>query len=230
MLFKSALVTQVSGSIGGLVGSHNKGGYYFRARAVPTDPATTPQEVVRAAVAYLSNRWVNDLTQAQRSGWDQYASQVTITNPLGDEREISGMNHYIRSNVPRIQSTLLPIVDDAPSLFSLAGFTEISSPTANASTNGVAFAFNNADTWANTDDSGMIVWISRPQNPSIQYFKGPYQFATFVPGNSTTPPESPAAAISNFPFIAGQKIFWRVAVSLDDGRYSNTQRVSAIAT
>ncbi|KKM06452.1 hypothetical protein LCGC14_1743870, partial [marine sediment metagenome] len=47
MLFKSGLITQGSGSIGGLTASHNRGGMYFRARTIPTNPATSFQTVVR---------------------------------------------------------------------------------------------------------------------------------------------------------------------------------------
>ncbi|HSR54544.1 MAG TPA: hypothetical protein VLV83_27270, partial [Acidobacteriota bacterium] len=110
MLFKSAMVTQVSGSVGGMTGSHNAGGYYFRSRVIPVNPNTSFQQSIRGVMGQLTSRWISTLTAAQRQGWEDYAQQVTLTNPLGDQRNVSGLNQYIRSNLSRRQPSL-PFVD-----------------------------------------------------------------------------------------------------------------------
>jgi len=43
MKFKSPILSQASGSIAGITFSHNRGGMYVRARAVPTNPGSPQQ-------------------------------------------------------------------------------------------------------------------------------------------------------------------------------------------
>lgn len=228
MLIQSAVMTAGSGSLGGLTASHNAGGLYLRARVVPTNPNTAAQNVVRTAVADLVNLWQGTLTQVQRDAWDSYAAAVPLMGPLGSPRTVSGLNMYVRANVPRIQSGE-PRVDDGPTILNLGSFTAVSVPIASAASDDLGFIFTNTDDWANEDDAAMLVYQGRPQNPTINFFRGPYRLAGVVQGDGTTPPTSPAALTAPFTFSAGQKVFTRVVVSRADGRYSNTQYVSVIA-
>lgn len=227
-LFQSQLVTAASGSIGGVTFAHNAGGLYMRARVTPTDPSTPRQNIVRAATANLSNRWANILSQAARDEWNIYAENTPLVNKLGLLSTVSGIAMYIRSNVSRFQAGL-PRVDIAPSLFDLGEFTPILSPTALGVGTLVGGAFNILDAWVGEDDSALLVYIGRPQNQSINFFKGPYAFAGAVLGDAITPPTSPFSVVSPFPFVPSQRIFFRVVVTRVDGRYSNTQRLVAIA-
>lgn len=218
MLFKSQLVTEVSGSVGGLTGSHNIGGMYFRARATPTNPNTPQQQVIRSAVGQLVALWNNTLTELQRDLWRFYALNVPLLNPLGEPINVTGLNMYVRSNVPRIQAGE-PRVDDGPSVFNLGDFTE---PiiTVDEAADTMQVSFTDTDDWANEDDAGMLVYASRPQNPSIVFFKGPYRFAAVIQGDAVSPPAVPAVVALPFPIVAGQRVFVRIAVSRADGRLS----------
>ena len=75
----------------------------------------------------------------------------------------------------------------------------------------------------------MLVFASRPQQPAKNYFTGPYRFADSIDGDGTTPPTSPASIVSPFSYSVGQRVFARVAVVRADGRYSVSQRVTALA-
>lgn len=227
MIFKSQMVTQASGSVGGVTYAHNKGGLYQRARSIPTNPSTPQQQEIRTLVAQLSNLWLAALTQAQRSAWDVYAANVTVPNALGDQIHISGLNQYIRSNVPRNQANLAR-VDAAPTVYNIGDFTEPSF-TADATLNQAAVAFTDTDDWVNEDDAAMLCYFSRPQNISINYFKGPYRFADLIAGDSSTPPTSPATI--NLPFVvtAGQRVFGRFNVVRADGRLAADFRSLATA-
>lgn len=222
-LIASPIISSASGSIAGLTLSRNAGGMYIRARAVPVNPSTGPQVFIRAIVAFLSNTWVNTLTQAQRDAWALYADNVPLTGPLGASRTVSGIAMYIRSNVPRIQA-LTPRVDTAPSIFDTGDFTPVTDPAAGATAQQLQFEFTNTDAWANEALSFMAVYASRPQNPSINFFTGPYLLTEIILGDITTPPTSPAQIDVPFPIVVGQRLFWRVVVSRNDGRYSSTQR------
>ena len=57
MKILSALATAVSGSIGGITGSHNRGGMYLRSRVIPVNPQTVDQLAARNRLATQSSGW-----------------------------------------------------------------------------------------------------------------------------------------------------------------------------
>ena len=217
MKFKSALVSQVSGSVGGATFAHNQGGLYMRSRTVPTNPRSTQQVQVRTALGGLSNQWVNTLSAAQRTAWQVYSTNVKYIGPLGDSRSIGALANYNRSNVPRVQVGL-PIVSNAPTNYTTGGFVQ-PTVTATASTSRLTVSFTGSDSWVSAAGSGMLVFVSRPQNQSINFFKGPYRLAGAITGTATGV-ASPATLALPFATSAGQKLFYRVQVSQADGRYS----------
>lgn len=219
MLFKPLLGAQLSGSVGGLTASHNRGGAYFRQRATPTNPATSRQVTIRNAMGILTTRWLDVLTQVQRDAWQVYAENVTLINRIGDAINVSGQNMYVRSNVSVIQIGET-IIDDAPTMFNLGSFTEPAVVAANANDDTVDISFDNTDEWANETGSHMIVYISAPQNASINYFKGPYQFAETIDGDDTTAPTSPQNMPAGSTLAVGQVVFVRIRVHRIDGRLS----------
>ncbi len=216
---KSALITSASGSIGGLTASHNRGGLYLRARTIPTNPNSPQQQVVRAFVASLTSAWLNTLTELQRMAWDGYALLVPLPDPLGEPRNVGGLQMFIRSNVPRLQAGL-DLAADAPTVFNLAEFHGISVGTFAAATNDFAVTFDNTRLWAGEDGGAILVLGSRPQNPSVNYFKGPYQFAGLIEGDAITPPTSPATIVNPFPFAVDSRVFVQMRVTRADGRLS----------
>lgn len=227
MKFKSAIVTASSGSIGGVTFAHNSGGMYMRARSTPTNPNSPYQQTVRNLMASLANLWINTLTGAQRDAWAAYASNVSLVGKLGDPLYVSGMNMYQRSNIPRLQSGL-PRVDNGPTTYDLGGFTNPSF-SVDATADEVDVVFTATDDWANEDDAAMIILASLPQNPTVNFFKGPYRYAGNIAGNATTPPTSPAAIALPFSATAGQRVFVKALVSRADGRLSSNFRDFGLA-
>jgi len=225
-IFKSIIMPQASGSLGGIVFSRNKGGAYVRARAIPTNPNTAQQVVVRQAVGNLANLWSNTLTAAQRAAWKNYADNVPVVNALGDSIILTGLNMYTRSNVPIIQAGLTR-VDAAPTVFNLGDYTE-PSIAIDATDDEIDVTFDNTDAWANEDDAAMLVYASRPVAASINYFKGPYRYAGKIDGDGATPPTSPAAISLPWAVEAGQKVFAKIAVVRADGRLSYPFRGGAV--
>lgn len=228
MKFTSPVISAGSGSLAGLTASRNKGGMYFRARAVPTNPGSAQQTVIRNQLATLVAFWSSVLTQAQRDGWADYAANVPVQNPLGASINLSGQQMYVRSNVARVQATL-PRVDDAPTVFDLGPYTVPVPVSLTASTGVLSVSFTEADDWVSEDDAALLVYVSRPQNPGITYFKGPYQFAGGVLGNTSTPPTTPQPVAVTFGYTAGQRGFVKFNVARADGRYSTPTRATLLA-
>lgn len=230
MKFKSALVTQVSGSIGGMTGSHNSSGLYFRSRAIPVNPQTASQTLVRNAMATLAPRWSNTLTSTQRTQWNDYAAVVGVTNSLGSEVFNSGVNWYIATNTLRLQQPFA-IVDTAPSLLSLATLTTPGITSLTASTGVMIVTFTNTDLWASAGSGALMMWGSRPVPVGLNFFKGPYRYVGRIAGN-TTPPTSPQNMPAwPFPLTAGQKVFgyFRAINPNTDNRISSKIPFSVVA-
>lgn len=217
MKFKSQVYTEASGSVGGLTYSHNRGGMYTRGRTIPTNPNSPQQQAVRGFVATLTSTWLNVLTAAERTQWDAYAAQVPLLDRLGEPRNVGGLAMYVRSNVPRLQAGLAR-VDPGAFPFNLGEFTNPSFGNCLAATDVFDVTFDNSDDWANENGAAMTVLASRPQNPSINYFKGPYRYAGLIAGDAITPPTSPATITLPFGVEIGQRIFVMIRVTRVDGR------------
>lgn len=226
MKYKSSLLAQASGSVGGSTYSRNRYGAYIRNRAVPVNPGTQQQEAVRGFFSQLTSLWANTLTDTQREAWDTYGANVPLTDKLGDPIFCNGFCHYVRSNVPRLQAGL-PRVDDGPETFNLGDFTPITYGATGAG-NLLAIGFTEADDWVGEDDASLLIYSSRNIAPTINYFRGPYRFGIQIDGDATTPPTTPVAAAGPFDITVGNKSFGYAVVTRADGRLSAKQFVEAV--
>ena len=231
MKFKSALVTQASGSVGGFTAAHNAGGLYLRARSIPVNVNSIAQQESRNALSALVTRWTGVLTPAQRAAWELYASNVPVTDALGDPRNISGLAMFVRCNQPRLRSGEA-IVDDGPSIFTEANLTPIGIGTITPGAAGVAtvqVTFTNTDDWANADDGALILQLGLPQSAGVNFFAGPFRWVANQSGSGIMAPSSPVTLTSPFPIATGNRVFVRGRASNDDGRLSAPQIVSDVA-
>ena len=219
MKFKSIIITQASGSVAGITFSRNRSGAYVRQRAMPTNPNSPQQQAVRAALSQLSILWQDTLTPAERTAWQTYADNVPVTDRIGESIFLTGLNHYIRSNVGRLQA-VQPRVDAAPVIFNLGDFTAPGFELDQASAE-VDVTFTDTDEWANEDDAAMFIFGSVAKDPTINFFKGPYRLLGSIEGDSITPPTAPAAITVNGAIAVGQRMFFRAIVSRADGRLSS---------
>lgn len=138
----SALIDDIKGSIGGVTFSSWKGMSYVKGKAKSVrNPATQDQVLVRNGMTFFSRRFYDDLSDAQRAAWDQYAQEVAgaersdkVQGGFGSrvvpKRQFnrSGYNWFIAINIGMV--TLLGAAhfaapfDDAP-----LGQTPPSNPT-----------------------------------------------------------------------------------------------------
>jgi hypothetical protein len=93
--------------------SHNRGGMYFRARAIPVNPNTERQGIARENLATAVAAWTNTLTVGERQGWDSYAAATPVTDVLGDQLILSGQQFFTRNTTTRLVAGL-PIITTAP--------------------------------------------------------------------------------------------------------------------
>lgn len=230
MKFKSALVTEASGSIGGLTASHNRGGQYLRARAIPVNTNSPQQQAVRQYMGQLASAWGNTLTQNQRDLWEAYADNVLLPDPLGEPRKATGLNHFIRCNIPRLQSGLsASILTAAPITFDLGTYTAPVLGVVDASDKTASIAFTNTDAWAIAVGGAMLIYASPGQSPATTFYKGPYRYADKVIG-AVVPPTTPKVAALPFAVATGQKCFVKISFIQVDGRLSSPFRTGGTVT
>jgi len=229
MLTKGALLGTMSGSIGGATASRNRGGQYFRQRVVPTNPNSSRQQAVRGIFAGLVAGWISELTSAQRAAWKTYADNVPFTNALGDQVTLTGQQIYIGANTARKQAGLTDALV-APTTFDRGeSVVRLEDGVGNAENTidivGDATVLSALLSAGASDDGDALLFIGEPQNPTINYFKGPYQFAGVVAVASAATSADFSSLVAstlpiNTPLAENQRRPVRVVMVYDDGRYT----------
>ena len=210
---------QISGSSGGTTWSRNRFGAYKRNRSVPVNPNSSGQVAVRNALRQLTILWQTTLTQLQRDAWKTYADNVVWKNHLGQDILLTALNHYLRSNLERVRSSLTR-VDDAPTTFNLGEAEQALVGSASEATQTYSIAYDDTAAWASEDDAHQLFYAGLPQNPGINFFGGPWRLLGVVDGDSVTPPTSPYAPAAVFPFAQNQRLWIRTRIARADGRLS----------
>lgn len=220
-------VSDIRGSIAGTTFSKNRYGSYARNRTIPVDPSTTAQTKIRSVMGQIRDAWFNTLTAAQRIDWGVYASNTPVTNRLGQSINLTGWNMFSRTNASQLYNDL-PIIAAAPTEFSLAEQDSTLSITCSEASQEISVAFDDTMAWLDEDGAYLIVYASRPQNPTINYFKGPYMIAGKIAGDSSTPPTTPTTMAVPFAVVEGQKLFAQARIVRADGRLSEPFRVNVL--
>lgn len=212
-------VIQMSGSIAGNTFARNRYGNYARAKTKPVNPNTIAQVAVRSAVTFLVDRWASTLTEAQRTAWKTYADAVNMVNRLGETVQLSGFNHYIRSNTTlQVQSKTL--VDAGPTTLSLPEKDSTFAATASAATQLISVTFDDTMEFLDEDDAYMFVYQGQPQKATRNFFAGPWKYGTSIDGDSVTPLTSPQTFTAPFTLVEGQKSWLYARIQRADGRIS----------
>lgn len=227
MLAKSALVTQATGSIGGLTWSKSPSGHILRARSQITNPGTPAQNAQRSLLRTVNARWGHALSPAQRDAWNLYAANVPLRGKLGDDEFLSGHQHYVRTNTARLLAGL-DLVDDGPTDYTLSTFT-LPALAVDANTNSVDVTYDSDDAWFRDLGGAMLLSASRPHQATVNKIRTGYQPITMIPGTGGPILEMPANRTLPHPAAPGTKVFFNLKSTRSDGRISTHRKLSAPA-
>lgn len=216
-------VVQMAGSIAGTTFARNRYGNYARARTKPTNPNTARQDIVRSALAFLTQRWGQTLTAAQRTAWNLYAANVNMTNRLGETIQLSGYNHYIRSNAWRAYVSTTTI-DDGPVVFELPAQDPAYAITATEAAQQISHAYNAVLDWADETGAYLLLYQGSPQNAQRNFFGGPWRYIAALAGVTGAPPASPFVSAVSFAIAESQRLWCYARILRADGRLSEPFR------
>ena len=218
MLIRSGMGMQLSGSVGGVVASHNKGGAYLRNRSVPVNPNSAAQQAARSAFSAASLQWSN-LNSGQRAGWEGYASQTPVVNRLGDSVTLSGFNWCVAINSLRLRAgqALQILAPTTPGLASI-GDGDVDALS-------VASGIELVESAAAVD-GGYVVGLSPPLSPGVTFYGGPY--SAYLVGQDfdgdagNNPPN--VTPLRYGPLVVGQRRAFRIAaLSQTEGKLTDVR-------
>lgn len=228
MKIQSAVLTNGSGSIGGMTAAKNRGGLYLRARAAVTNPQTPGQTLIRTMFGGLSTAW-RTLTEVQRQGWYDWAAVNPITNVFGDPVLMTGHQAFIALNTPRAQAGL-DIVEDSPADFGQAvGSFVDGAPTLVIDDPDVDLTFSMKGLGLQPVGD-YLTYCSVPQSPTTRFFKGPFNLLGSTPHVADTETEITFDQ-TKLPAVAEGQVLWiRTRLTLDDGRFNQAVIFPVTAT
>jgi hypothetical protein len=220
MKFKSSVLTQASGSVGGITYSHNRGGMYQRARATPVNRKTARQMTVRNAMNLAHTAWLS-LTAGVKSQWNAYASGTPVKDALGNNIYLTGRAMFIRQYVLANQASMTQKTTAPVS----TGLCNLTGPTFALHGTSCTVTYTNGDGWR-TASGFLSVFVSPPKSVGVNYYDGPYEFA----GKITAAVSSPTTVVSPYTYSAGQRGFVRVIAVDNTRRLSEPFRGSCTST
>ena len=221
-------ITEMRGSMGGNTFSRNRYGAYMLARTKPINPNSDAQVNVRACMAFLTDRWSNTLTPVERAAWNLYGSNVVMKNKLSESINLSGFNHYIRSNV-EYKNRFGVTLDPGPVVFEIPAADPTFAITASAAAQEYSVTHDAGMDWADEDGAAMMLYQGNPQNGQRNFFGGPWIFMAVIPGINGAPAGSPSAHTVVIPFTEGNRLWMYARIVRADGRLSAPFRTDVIA-
>jgi len=216
-------IVQMSGSMSGNTFARMRFGNYVRARTKPVNPRSSRQMGARVAVMMLAEQWrESPMDDTIRAAWETYAQSVSWLNKLGESVKLTGFNMFIRANaaILRVGGTL---VTAGPTDLGLpAGDPAFAASAASAATQDMTITFDDTLVWCDEDGGYLSIDMGEPQNPTRNFFGGPWRHWNSIDGDSVTPPTTPEAAFGSPPYtlVEGQKVWVRAKIIREDGRVS----------
>lgn len=243
MRVQSAILTDMSGKLGGLVAAKARGGIqYLRALVVPRNPSSYLQLAVRAAISSASAYWRTAMNEAEQEAWWDIA-----------EGSQTGQSLFVRVNQPRFYvnntdravtadgveyTTDIPTVVTPPDGLSTDQFTP--EVTIDDSVNQMDVNGTDTGTWSSEvvtsgKASLLLVYASHQQNASRFSRQHPYALIAAIvrppaadPIDDVTPIDLAALGYTT---IAGRVMYVKTIAHDQNGRVSVPieQRITIVA-
>lgn len=94
LIVAGPMAGQISGRIGSVVFSHNKGGPYIRNGTIPTTSTSESALNAKARLGAGATAWIN-LTAAQRLAWGEWTKENPVVNRVGHQITLTGIAAFV---------------------------------------------------------------------------------------------------------------------------------------
>lgn len=162
----------------GITASRNRFGQYLRTRAIPVNPSSAAQGLVRARLSANSAAW-RALTAPQRAGWQDLGLSIVRSDSLGQSYSLQGNQAYNSVNNNRLLSGLA-VVPDAPGIVTPPVITSATVTLTSAS-------FSIAFTPTPLAAASYLAVFASPQRSAGRNFEGDFRFVKLGAAATASP-------------------------------------------
>lgn len=164
MKYIGLLTSAASGKLGGLVASHGRAGQYMRRHAIPVQPRTPAQRLVRNALAAASADFKSQGTTLI-AGWNSLASTITLKSKIGTTYNPSGQQLYVSCCKHLASLGITPNFTAIPSVPSIPGITAFTASLVGNGTTVTGFGLATVPTPSTFAGYGVVVRATGIQSP-----------------------------------------------------------------
>lgn len=203
-------ITNAVGSHAGTTFARNKGGPYMKAKPNGTKPQTELQRAIQAYASQVSKYWTYTLSDAERTGWNVFASTTPVINRLGQQNYISGQQMFMKLNT-RLINTGNAVVATAPASTAVGTPTSVV-PAATHGALGAIYGYLHTTGSGGSDKAQF--WVSPPMPPGRTTISSQLRLmtGTYTLDVSQDITTAYKAVFGQLPTGAGQRVFMRGCV------------------
>ena len=196
------VVGSISGSVGGAVFSHNRGGPYIRRRPIPVNGAGLVQSDVRDEFVKASILWGSRGAPGQ-AAWNTWASNNKIPNALGNLIQLTGHQAFVQictwRGLAGWDYGTAPPTKARPSPFLTYSLT------ADIGAGDVSFVFTDTPVGA---ANHIVIWSAVVDSPGIRYVKNLWKLTVVSALNQASPYSIQASVEDKWgPLAIGQTLY-----------------------
>lgn len=215
------LVPPQSGSKEGITASRNRFGQYIRTRAIPVNPSSAAQGLVRTRLSTNSEGW-RSITSAQRAGWTGLGLSMVRTDSLGQSYSLQGNQAYCSVNNNRLLQGLA-VIADAPALTAVANIVTAAITLTSAS---MSIAYTATPMAAGT----YLAVFASPQRSAGRNFEADFRFIKLSAAAGASPLVCLTEYTAKFGVpVVGNRIFFSftaLSLGFESGPFVTSQVVA----
>lgn len=220
LMIPGAVVTQVSGRIGGSVFSHNRGGQYIRAGVIPKKVTSAAALTQKSILSTVTRSWAL-VDVASKAAWNHYTTENPVVNRIGMKKSLSGHQAFVGLNARLLR----------------AGDAGISIPPTAAPPAATAITSFSVDTVGSTGEivytptpaganNRVWIWAALVSSPGQTFIGSQFVLLTITAKNAASPVDIFAALELRFGTLQAGQVVWIRVQTMD----STTGLVSGFAT
>lgn len=162
-----ALLTNISGSVGGSTFQVNRYGWSLKNKQSGVNPNSSQQNFTKASMRVLLSAWTN-LSDADRKSWVDYAAAFKITTKFDSGIALSGFNLFLKYNLLyQLSNHNLADIFNSVTLYKPA----VDGADISLTGSGTSEMLLNT-TWSVSDNAWFVnYYFTKPLPASVNFFK-----------------------------------------------------------